>query len=305
MGGRIRLMSVLDEKKKTLCPEVWDIKQSPPVMQPLAKKDITRRLSILTKDTAIESVFIVGSLTGYRYTPDSDLDVSVTLDIDDAELEKFRDLTKKVNGQELAGTKHPVNFYFLNEDVDLSRYDSVYDLAEDKWVKEPSDIGVDLFDVYDEFKAALVEMDDNKAEALRSITDIETLRTAYNNGGDPEILRYKLMRRYKDLDAAVEALVAEYDEAHQDRLRAFKRYTDLAAIGVQVMPSPNVLPANIRYKMLERYHYLDLLKKLKDITGDENKLDTPEKREEAREVLEEDSEKSILDSFTYLSKRVS
>lgn len=294
-------MSVLDEKKKTLCPEVWDINQSPPVMQPLAKKDIISRLSILTKDLQIESVFIVGSLTGYRYTDDSDIDVSVTIDVSDEELEKYRDETKKYNGKVLAGTKHPVNFYFLNTEVGLERYDSVYDFVEDKWIKEPSDIGVDLFDVYDEFKNTLRELDDNKAEALRSITDIETLRAAYNNGGDPAILRYKLMRRYKDLDAAVEALVAEYDEAHQNRLRAFKRYSDLAAIGVQVLPSPNVLPENIRYKMIERYHYLDLLKKLQDIVGEEGKLDTPKKREEAREVLEEETQKSLLDSFAALS----
>jgi predicted nucleotidyltransferase len=294
-------MSVLDEKKKTLCPEVWDIKQSPPVMQPLAKKDIIDRLSTLTKDLSVEAVFIVGSLTGFRYTPDSDLDVSVTIDLDDAALEELRDETKGIEGELLAGTKHPVNFYFLNEVGKLDNYDSVYDFVEDKWIKEPSDIGVDLFDVYDEFRGAMTQLDDNKAEALRSITDIETLRAAYNNGGDPAILRYKLMRRYKDLDAAVEALVAEYDEAHQDRLRAFKRYTDLAAIGVQALPSPNVLPENIRYKMLERYHYLDLLKKLQDITGDEGKLDTPDKREEAREVLEEETQKSLLDSFAALS----
>jgi len=294
-------MSVLDEKKKTLCPVVWDISQSPPVIQPLAKRDIIERLSILTKEVPIEAVFIVGSLTGYRYTPDSDLDVSVTVDLNDEELEQLRDKTKGIESELLAGTKHPVNFYFLNATGNQDNYDSVYDFVEDKWIKEPTDIGVDLFDVYDEFRGAVSQLDANKAEALRSITDIEALRAAYNNGGDPAILRYKLMRRYKDLDAAVEKLVAEYDEAHQDRLRAFKRYSDLAAIGVQVLPSPNVLPENVRYKMLERYHYLDLLKKLQDITGDEGKLDTPDKREEAREVLEEETEKSLLDSFAALS----
>jgi predicted nucleotidyltransferase len=289
-------MSILDDKKNTLCPEVWDVKQDPPALLPAVSEAIRKLAAQLVGKTPVVSAFVVGSLTGYRYSDDSDLDVTLIVHIDENGLEELRDRTKTVNGSLAPGTKHPINFYLLNEQVSLERFDSVYDLIGKRWIKPPADFGVDLFTVYDQFKPIAEHLDDAKAEALRSITDIDQLRDAYSNGGDPNILRYKLMRRYKDLDHAVEEMAAEYDEAHEDRLRAFKRYLDLAAIGIQSVPSPNLLPENIRYKMLERYSYLRLLVQLKNILGDAGKVKTPEQRREARAVLEEKEPESTEES---------
>jgi predicted nucleotidyltransferase/predicted house-cleaning noncanonical NTP pyrophosphatase (MazG superfamily) len=291
-------MSILDDPKKTLDPRVWDIRTDPPQILPAVEASIRKGAIELLEGVPAKQAFVVGSLTGYRYTEDSDLDVSIVVSIKNEEiLEELRDRTKEFNEHPAAGTKHPINYYVLSEEeiknTYFERFDAAYDLIGKKWVKPPNDVGVDLFAVYDQFKGLAAQLDEEKAEALRSIFDIEMLRQAYNRGGDPRILRYKLMRRYKDLDQAIEDMVATYEDVHQERLLAFKRYLDLAAIGIQEAPSPNLLPENIRYKMLERYSYLKLLVQLKNILGDEQKVETPEQRREARDALEGKSDKAM------------
>ena len=291
-------MAILDEKQPGLDTRIWrgSGKGVPPLKTTVAEA-IRAGAKKVVGSVPVKDAYLVGSLTGYRYTDESDMDVTIIVDVDDDELEVIRDRTKQVNGFMAPGTKHPVHYYVLNNLPGLERYDGVYDLKGKRWVREPRDHGIDLFTVYDQFLRYVEHIDEARAEALRSIMDVKIFHKILARGGDPKIIGYKLIRRLKDLDHAIKTIVSQYDEAHQERINAFKRFTELAAEGVKPLPSPNVLPENIRYKLLERYHYLDFMVKLLKFMEKKDKIslqDVPQ----LQEILE-----YVLDGVSVLTKR--
>jgi hypothetical protein len=68
-----------------------------------------------------------------------------------------------------------------------------------------------------------------------------------------------------DIEDNVKKLIDIYKQVKHDREQMFSREMtpkEIALYGVK-----NRLPQNVIYKMLERYHYIDFLHKLKDIMG--------------------------------------
>jgi hypothetical protein len=87
------------------------------------------------------------------------------------------------------------------------------------------------------------------------------------------------------LDDAVDELAESYDEAHQDRINAFRRQLELAEMGQSPYPTPNLVPENIWYKMLERYHYLDFLTELYRLVQSTGKIDSSQDIKDVRRIL--------------------
>jgi hypothetical protein len=110
------------------------------------------------------------------------------------------------------------------------------------------------------------------------------MREALRYGGAREVA-VKLKRRIDDIDDAVQDLANTYDEVHQERLRAFKRQLELAELRQNPYPSPSMVPENIRYKLLERYHYLNFLRELFDLIERTNKIETKHDVREAQNIL--------------------
>jgi hypothetical protein len=90
------------------------------------------------------------------------------------------------------------------------------------------------------------------------------------------------MGKIKNLDIKINELAAEYDQVHRQRIEAFKRYEDG---DTQNLSSPNLLPENVRYKLLERYHYLGFLKKLYDLVSRTGEIDTIDDIEDVKKIL--------------------
>jgi len=281
-------MSIIDEKKDKLDPTIWGRSaDGSVVLREEVARAIRRKTRELVDGIPVRGAHLVGSITGYYYSPDSDLDINLVLDVSDELLLALRDRAKtKVNGQFVPGTKHPINFFVRNETPSLSAFDGVYDLKRDVWVKKPTDVGVDLFSIYDDFKQHLSELDAQIGEAWRSIIDLDKLKESLKYGGSREIYR-KIKERLDDLDDAITSLVAEYDDVHQKRVEGFERQIELADRGLSPYPSLNVIPENIRYKVLERYHYVDFLKKLREVLESaDGKIDTPQEVQDVRETLQ-------------------
>lgn len=94
-------------------------------------------------DFNIYKIWAKGSLLTKRYNDTTDLDVGIYTDMNDSQLNLVIPILPKgqniiVNGKE---SSHPLDFYVqVKEDsIDLSNFDAVYDVANDKWVKEPKD----------------------------------------------------------------------------------------------------------------------------------------------------------------------
>ena len=277
--------SILDEPRKTMDSAIWDLQSDDLVLKSNVHDAVVDGLIQLVGDVPIKQVYIVGSLTGTRYNTDADLDVSVLVDADDETKSHLGKRAVEINGKFAPGTEHPINYFVMNQDVGTDRFDSVYDFQQDKWIKLPKDHGVDLFNVYDEFRQYIKNIDMDKDEALRSLIDIEILISALQTGGDAKIIFDKIQQRFRSLDYSVRDLATKYDDVHKSRIESFLNYEGGDKKG---LPSPNLLPANIRYKLLERYHYLDFmhqLKKLVDVTGD---IDTMDDLEKVKSIVTEE-----------------
>ena len=280
-------MSVIDEKLNDLDPTIWgrSIDRSH-VIRPEVASQIRHLARQLLRGTPVRAAYLVGSLVGYRYTPRSDVDISLVVDSsDEGMIALVDDAINNINGQRVVGTKHPINFFLTNDPVSLARFDGVYNLKTDTWKKIPEDSAVDLFVVYENFRESLAEIDAKVAEAWRSIIDIKLLKEALKYGGTREIYS-KISRRLRRLDEAVTEIVAEYDEIHLARVDAFRRQLDLAEMGQANFPSPNLIPENVRYKLLERYHYVDFMTKLGKLLDESGgRIDTPQDVARVREIL--------------------
>ena len=277
-------MSILDEKLPELDPTIWYQYGGQYTLRPEVDARIRKMARKLLVGTKVKRAYVVGSLTGYYYKPDSDLDVTLVVKADEELLLALKENTKTVNGEMAPGTEHPINLFVLNDLPSLKRFDGVYDLIRHKWKKEPTETGVDIFSVYDRFRGKVGHIDTTAAEAWRSLMDIEMLREALARGGEKEVA-LKLRRRISDLDEAVDELATEYDEAHQDRINAFRRQLELAEMGQSPYPTPNLVPENIWYKLLERYHYLDFLTELYKLVESTGKIDTAQDIRDVRRIL--------------------
>jgi len=275
--------SVLDEPKDTLSPLVWDLGSARPTMNPEVKAEIFRGLEHIVGSDHIQKVFIVGSITGYRYGKNADIDVSVLIDATPEELKAYGKRAVEINGRFAPKTTFPINYFVLPETFSMDRFDSVYDLIDDKWLKPPKDYGIDLNQVYDVFKDYLKEIDNEKSEAIRSLMDIETLFSSLQRSQDPSLLFWKIVRRIKDLDQSITTLAEKYDTAHKQRIEAFKTFE---AGNTRGLPSPNLLPENIRYKVLERYHYLDFMRQLYKLVKETGNIDSVDDIQQVREILQ-------------------
>jgi predicted nucleotidyltransferase len=281
--------SILDEPRKTMNPLIWDLQADDLTLKANIHDAVLDGLIDLVGEVPVENVYIVGSLTGTRFNEDADLDVTVVVDTDEETHKHLRKRAIEINGKFAPGTKHPINYFVQNEDPGLDRFDSAYDFKTDKWIKPPKDHGVDLFNVYDEFRQYIKEIDVEKEEALRSLIDIDILMSAIETGGDAKMIFDKILQRFKALDYSVKNMADKYDEVHKERVDAFMRFE---GGNTQGLPSPNLLPENIRYKLLERYHYLDFMKKLLDLVDVTGDIDTAGDLEAVRKILSEEAKQT-------------
>jgi hypothetical protein len=285
----------LDEPRDTLNPDIWNGDGEEAKLRPEIDKFIRKGISKLLLDTKVTNVFLVGSNTGYRFNSQSDLDVTLIVDTDDETLEKIVAKTPIQNGATPEGLSNPLNFYVLNERPSDKKFDSIYDIIEEKWIKPPVDIGVNLDAVYDEFKSLLRDVDASKSESMRSIIDIELLTKVSGNKKFTAEVVNKLKNKLKVLDASIDEIVSTYDKVHKERIDAFKNYD--SSVDKDKYPSPNILPANVRYKLLERYHYLDFMTKLSNLIYDTGDIDTKDDVEKVKKILSDTKIKEEIDSF--------
>lgn len=96
----------------------------------------------------IDKIEAKGSLLGKRYTEDSDIDVSVYTDMSKEQRDSIINIIPKgnkiiVDGKE---TNHPIDIFILakGEHTSESNLDNIYDVAEEKWIKQTDEYSLDI-----------------------------------------------------------------------------------------------------------------------------------------------------------------
>jgi predicted nucleotidyltransferase len=307
--------SVLDYVQETFDTEVWDVsdaKKGLPRLKDEAKKQIVRVLESVLKDNFgkilnyIKTIYIIGSITTQQWINESDIDVTIIIDMDlfkrltkneklsdkDA-LELIRNAIIPYNGFLLLKTKHPVNYFIRSDDISLDVSDAVYDLKNDVWLKSPpsgEEVKVPLeeekADIWNKAREWAENLDLAIGETKRDLIDYQTLLNALKQSPKYRTkLEELLLKKLEEINGDITKVVGEYEKIHEERVKAFESELDKGKMGLQDLLSKNWLPENLAYKLLERWRYLKLLKDLKAI---QKEGITKDKLGEVNEVLREE-----------------
>lgn len=130
---------ILDTIKLHLAKDVWTPDQK---LQPSVEKYILQRVHDLVGKNYYQ-LFVLGSITGYQYDADSDIDVNILMpeELITPELQVRR---KETNGQLAPGTAHPVNLFVQPGDPNKPALwqdaaFGVYNILTKTWDSPPGD----------------------------------------------------------------------------------------------------------------------------------------------------------------------
>src|SRR6056300_351999 len=271
--------SIIDIPRKTYAPAVFDdADTSNPKIKSSVKKLIDDQLTIFAKEYPVVKTSLIGSILTKRYRNDADLDINVLFDVpkDKQEEERLR-LSKKylsvssadsVQGKEIPGSKHPINYYFITDKVTYEdqnkKADAVFDIESNKFIKKPEDFTFDINLYIKEFDRKVQELDVVKGELKRDIIDYDELTEL--NPDDILNLQDKINSKLEEIEDSINDIVKIGDGVDADRRAAFDK--DMTPDQIQKFGIKNRLPKNVIYKMLEKYHYLKFYKKCKKILDD-------------------------------------
>ena len=142
--------SIIDIPRRTYAPLVFDDAdtKNPKIKQSVLDM-IHNQIKEFEKEYPIIKIALIGSILTKRYRNDADLDINVLFDVPEGQREDERlRLSKKylssknpdnIQGIEIPGTEHPVNYYFITDeetyDSQNGKADAVFDIENNKFIK--------------------------------------------------------------------------------------------------------------------------------------------------------------------------
>ena len=132
---------LLDTPKETLPNDVWDLNTLQ--LDPVIRDQIFSLISNFIPTHLVKEIFIIGSITGYKYRETSDIDINVKIEADPDTVDIYKKQAELNNGILAIGTRHPINF-FVDKYYSASTPESWsdykfgnYNVISDTWLKEP------------------------------------------------------------------------------------------------------------------------------------------------------------------------
>lgn len=245
--------SVVDYTREELDPKVFDEDNQ---LLPEVRQFIQAFLSNFSVYGKISKAYITGSILSYQWSRNSDIDVHFVLDGDiRAAAERATEVCEEII---LPSTDHPVNFYVLDDfEQDWATADGVYDLDEDEWVKGPYNLSANVTEFSKMFKGFVDSADLTAAELRRDIVDYERLKEMSPN--ELKNLDSLVREKLREIEEGAQELARDYEVAHALRKVGYK----LSVEEIQEYAAQNLLPTNVLYKLLERYHYIELFRNIR------------------------------------------
>lgn len=148
-----RQANILDPIHDTLDPRVWDKPEDPlPHLRDVHRDWLISKITQTLKNEGYTgwedwlSLVFTGSLTTYQYSDESDVDISLFVDVDhfpDWDRAKMIGvMVQHMDGTKLPGTPHPLQCFVVPPNITRGQLyapglRSGYDLFEDTWVNPP------------------------------------------------------------------------------------------------------------------------------------------------------------------------
>jgi predicted nucleotidyltransferase len=259
--------SVLDIPRDGLDPDVFQFPdQGAPVINARIKQQIIDGVGQVHLIVPVQDYYVLGSILTPKYNEHSDIDVNCEVDanINPVALENLVSLLQNINGKLAVGTQHPINFFVVKGEFDHDKTEAIYDIANDRWIKEPDTTPFNARKFMAEYKSKLSDVDLATAELRRDLIDFKELDKLDED--DIANIDFEVKKVLSNIEGEVKSIVDMYDNAKIVRKNAFNK--EMTPMEIRKFGHKNNLPDNILYKMLERYFYRDLALKLKPLLAD-------------------------------------
>ena len=283
------LSSILDYQKQTLSPEIWENLKIKSSIKKFIYKSIEGffvSLNLKGYSDFVSNLFIGSSLATFFYREDSDLDVKIVIDVDlfkkhnpDYENSTSEDICDELIESArkspfltafIPNTYHPLDAYFFSieeaEQSTLIKYDSLYNLIKDTWIKLPRKLTGELSSAYIiNYTKSIAQKYINKL-----VLDVETTKRDsvdflilkdYMKTLDKASLKelgtlfHSLLEK---INADIEKILTDKKMVKRLRKKEFSK-KKLKSDLEKLMGSINYSDGNLIYKLLQRYGYLRII----------------------------------------------
>ena len=279
-----RVAAIIDYPRTDLDQTIWVTDGETIALQPDIKLDIEDIVASFLDDLHLPSealldVLIYGSILTNQYNSKTDVDARIILnpqvvkdryprmtgdDLYEMSLELIHDV-------KLGKTDHPFNATVIvaGDQTELSKSplgitdrDPVFSFKQNKLLK-PGKMHDESFDPDEEFAIEKEEttqimdrLDKILQETKTNTVDHELIEEAVSEVKDPQRLIHKMEEKLSAINDNLSELTEEYKKLRDDRNQSYR---------TAPVDDRHKAPGNVKYKLLERYRYIDLLKKLKRI----------------------------------------
>lgn len=259
--------SVLDIPRNGLDPTVFNFPENgAPIIHPRIRAQIMDDLVEINKLVTILDYFVIGSILTVKYSSNSDIDVTLEVDeeLSSGKMEDLVSVLKHIGGRLAVGTSHPINYYIVNGQYNHNKTEAVYDIANERWIKEPNEQSFNVRNYVSRLQTSFAEVDLSTAELRRDLIDFNELKKLSKE--DIKGLDVEIQKKLGKIESNVEDIVSIYDNAKSLRKQAFAKV--MTPQEIRKFGLKNNLPENILYKLLERYFYRDFAIRLKSLLND-------------------------------------
>ena len=260
--------SILDAPKKILDSSIWSNNKFKSSYKKIIIDKINDFFEKNAKDAKIKKIFILGSITTFQYNDTSDIDVQVLTDMSDKAIKDIH--TSLPNGWSLGDTDHPVNYYVVNSEDNSNKSSTLYDLQNDKWIKEPkkSDIRIPNAYVLEIAKFFMDGIDLRIAEYERDKIELDQLKKQLKDQ-DTEIdideLTQYIEQKTNEIKGDLDAIYVGHMMFKAFRKEGFAR-TEAPPFLINIESTdPNYSINNLVYKQLEAHGYMTKLQKYESL----------------------------------------
>ena len=131
--------------RNSLDPTIFQfIDGGPPIMQGTVKTQIISDVEGINRIVSVTDFIAVGDVLSYNCKQNSDLEINVLVNLeqmDSITTEAVYNYLKMINGRLAVGSTHPINYYIIqNGKYDASKELAAYDVASERWIKEPKQV---------------------------------------------------------------------------------------------------------------------------------------------------------------------
>lgn len=265
--------SVIDQTLNYYSQHVFDdYKTTKPKLKGRVRQKIIDDVKKIDKKIGVVEFFIKGSILTKNYSKNADIDVFVRVNANLYTEDQLRILLRpvfdEIDDTYLEGCPYPFQYYITNKKYNMENTEAVYDVLEDEWIKKSPSKNIDIDEYMDDFKKYVEQFSDFSEELRRNMIDYDILLDI-----SPDQIRglqQKLDGELAEINKTIDDLSEVYQEVRDMRNEAFSE--EMTPAEIKKYGIKTRLPGNVVFKLLERYYYLDLYKRIRKIIGDDGKI---------------------------------